>query len=193
MKKKLEKIVLSCLLAIEIFTQIAPSCYALKDEDGTNNQQIEIKSSKRNEELKEGEVIEFTYYTEDNTEDLIPLPLEQQLPIPQESDYTEQNRSGVRQRNAVTVVCKSAIKFIIKNKSASMKVIERVSGKTVANAFGKHYTKVCAGLSPLLNWTEIPYQAVYDATFTVLRNAGVSRQVAANIALAIKEGISWFI
>lgn len=77
--------------------------------------------------------------------------------------------------------------------SAGAEVIERVSGKTVAKNFLKHFDTVAKALEPLLEWSDIPAQAVYDAVFRGLYNAGVSRAVATNIALAIKEGLSWFI
>ncbi|WP_124065184.1 hypothetical protein [Clostridium sp. E02] len=113
----------------------------------------------------------------------------QQLAMPQESDYV----TTIAPQSWGSKVVKSAIKFIIKNKSAAAKVIEKVSGKTVAKNFLKHFTKITAAIEPLLEWSEIPAQAVYDAVFRGLYNAGVSRAVATNIALAIKEGLSWFI
>lgn len=110
------------------------------------------------------------------------------LPLPQESDYQR-----VRQaRNLATKICKEAIEYIIKHPKNAEKIVEKVAGKTVAKNFAKHYSKVCSGLRPLLQWTNIPYQALYDASFRSLVNAGVSRSVASNIALAIKEGASWF-
>lgn len=113
----------------------------------------------------------------------------QQLVMPQESNYSADRTPN----NWVTKVAKTAIKFIIKNKSAAAKVVERVSGKAVAANFLKHFDKITEGLQPLLEWSDIPAQAVYDFVFRALWNAGVSRSVAANVALAIKEGLSWFI
>ncbi len=112
-----------------------------------------------------------------------------QLAMPQESDYATE----IAPQSVGSKIVKAAIKFIIKNKSAAAKVIEKVSGKTVAKNFLKHFDKVTKALNPLLEWSEIPAQAVYDAVFRGLYNAGVSRAVATNIALAIKEGLSWFI
>ena len=113
----------------------------------------------------------------------------QQLPMPKESDYA----NVPSERNLATKVIKEAIEFIIKHGDEAAKVIEKVAGKTVAKNFLKHFDKVCDALKPLLEWTEIPTQAVYDAVYRALKNAGVSSSVAANIALAIKEGLSWFI
>ncbi|WP_262808188.1 hypothetical protein, partial [Clostridioides difficile] len=110
------------------------------------------------------------------------------LPLPKESDYS----NGSQTRNLATKICKEAIEFIIKHPNQSKNVVEKVAGKTVAKNFAKHYSKICKGLKPLLKWSEIPYQALYDATFRVLVNSGISRSVASNIALAIKEGASWF-
>ncbi len=112
----------------------------------------------------------------------------EQLPPVQESDYS----TPIQTINAATKIIKDAIKFIKKNKKAAAEVIERISGKTVAKNFLKNYDKVVKALDPLLSWTDIPVQAVYDAVRRVLVNAGVKEKVAVNIALAIKEGLSWF-
>ena len=48
------------------------------------------------------------------------------------------------------------------------------------NIFAKKAVK------PLLKWSEIPGQAVYDAIFRAIINAG-SRSVAANVANAVRE------
>jgi hypothetical protein len=116
------------------------------------------------------------------------LTLDEPLPLPQESDYLNMPQA----RNLATKICKEAIEYIIKHPKNAEKVVEKVAGKTVAKNFAKHYGKVCSGLKPLLKWSNIPYQALYDASFRALVNAGVSRSVASNIALAIKEGASWF-
>ncbi|MBE5980476.1 MAG: hypothetical protein E7249_15275 [Paenibacillaceae bacterium] len=111
------------------------------------------------------------------------------LAMPQESDYP----TVITPASVGSKVVKAAVKFIIKNKSAAAEVVERVSGKTVAKNFLKHFDTIAGALEPLLAWSDIPAQAVYDAVFRGLYNAGVSRAVATNIALAIKEGLSWFI
>ena len=113
----------------------------------------------------------------------------QQLPMPKESDYV----NIPSERNLATKIIKKAIKFIIKHGDEAAKVIEKIAGKTVAKNFLKHFDKVVVALEPLLSWVEIPAQAVYDAVYRGLVNAGVSNSVATNIALAIKEGLSWFI
>ena len=112
----------------------------------------------------------------------------QQLPMPKESDYA----NVPTERNFATKVVKDAIEFILKHGDEAAKIIEKISGKTVAKNFLKHFDKVSAALKPLLKWADIPAQAVYDAVYRALYNAGVSSSVAANIALAIKEGLSWF-
>ncbi len=103
------------------------------------------------------------------------------------------DETSIEPRNAVTKIVKSAINFIKNNKEAAAEVIESVSGPTVAKNFLKYYDKVVEALDPLLEWSEIPAQAVYDAVRRVLVAAGVSETVAVNIALAIKEGLSWFV
>ena len=71
--------------------------------------------------------------------------------------------------------------------------MERVSGKTVAKYFLKYYDKVVQALDPLLSWVYIPEQAVFDAVRRKLVDFGVSEKIAVNIALAIKEDLSWFV
>ena len=78
------------------------------------------------------------------------------------------------------------------NKQAAAEVIKKVAGSTVSKNFLKYFDKIVEALDPLLDWTDIPAQAVYDAVRRVLVGAGVSESVAVNIALAIKEGLSWF-
>lgn len=108
-------------------------------------------------------------------------------------DTNNEAETVVEPRNAVTKIVKSAINFIKNNKEAAAKVIEAVSGPTVAKNFLKYYDKVVEALNPLLEWSEVPAQAVYDAVRRVLVAAGASETVAVNIALAIKEGLSWFV
>ena len=67
------------------------------------------------------------------------------------------------------------------------------SKRTVAKNFKKYFSKICNAIEPLLSWTELPAQAVYDAVYRTLKNAGASNTVATNVALAIKEGLSLFI
>lgn len=42
-------------------------------------------------------------------------------------------------------------------------------------------------LEPLLEWAEIPGQAVYDSIFRAIINNGGSRAVVANVANAVRE------
>ena len=134
-----------------------------------------------------------TFATEVSTvhaaETEVAVNIVQQLPMPKESDYV----NVPTERNLATKIIKEAIELIIKHGDEAAKVIEKVAGKTVAKNFFKYFDKICDALKPLLKWTEIPAQAVYDAVYRTLKNAGVSSKVAANIALAIKEELSWFI
>lgn len=63
----------------------------------------------------------------------------------------------------------------------------------ISKNFLKYFDDITDAINPLLKWSDIPAQAVYDAVLSGLLNANVSRSVATNIALAIKEGIGWFI
>ena len=119
----------------------------------------------------------------------IAVNIVEQLPMPKENDYA----NVPSERNLATKLIKEAIEFIIKHGDEAAKEIDKVAGKTAAKNFLKYFDKICDALEPLLEWTEIPAQAVYDAVYRTLKNTGVSSAVAANIALAIKEGLSWFI
>lgn len=71
--------------------------------------------------------------------------------------------------------------------------MKEVSGKTVANQVDKYFTTVATSISPLLEWAEIPAQSVYDAVYRGLINVGASNSVATNVALAVREVVSWMI
>ncbi|WP_188355068.1 hypothetical protein [Galliscardovia ingluviei] len=111
------------------------------------------------------------------------------LPAPKESDY----KSSYGERSIITQIAKRAIRFIIKHKGAAANVVERISGRKAADTFIKHFDEISSAISPLLQWSDLPAQAVYDAVFRALVDASVPRETAAKVALAIKEGLSWFI
>lgn len=104
-----------------------------------------------------------------------------------ESDYV-QNESS---RNIFTKIAKKAVEKAIKNKSRLIDFVEEVAGKTVAKNVNKYFTPITKALEPLLEWTEIPGQAVYDSIFRAIINNGGSRAVAANIANAVREVLEW--
>lgn len=106
-----------------------------------------------------------------------------------ESDYVVDKS----ERNIFTKIAKSAIKKAIKNRTRVVSLVEKVSGKTVAKNVDKFFNPIASALTPLLEWAEIPGQAVYDAVFRAVVNAGGSRSVATNIALAIREVLEWTI
>ena len=83
------------------------------------------------------------------------------------------------------------IKKAINNKARLVNFAEKVAGKTVAKNVNKFFTPITRALKPLLKWSEIPGQAVYDAIFRAIINAGGSRSVAANVANAVREVLEW--
>ncbi|HEL1664895.1 TPA: hypothetical protein U0J94_002321 [Streptococcus suis] len=109
------------------------------------------------------------------------------LPPVKESDYLGQKT----ERSIWSKIAKSAIKKAIRNKHLLMEFIEEVAGKTVARNANKFFSPIAASLEPLLEWAEIPGNAVYDAVFRAVIKAGGSRAVAANIANAIREVLEW--
>lgn len=109
--------------------------------------------------------------------------------VPKESDYQYLKE----ERSIWKKVGKTAIRKAIKNRTAIVNAVKSVSGKAVANQVDRYFGKIAASLTPLLEWTDIPAQAVYDAVFRGLVNSGVSRSVVTNIALAIREAVSWIL
>ena len=104
-----------------------------------------------------------------------------------ERDYVE-NKST---RTIFTKIAKTALKKAIKNKARLIDFVEDVAGKKVAKNVDKFFNPITKALKPLLEWSEIPAQAVYDAVFRAIINAGGSRAVAANVANAIREVLEW--
>lgn len=101
----------------------------------------------------------------------------------EESDYLVNQNS----RNIFTKIAKKAIN----NKARLVNFAEKVAGKTVAKNVNKFFTPITRALKPLFKWSEIPGQAVYDAIFRAIINAGGSRSVAANVANAVREVLEW--
>ncbi|MGV3041575.1 hypothetical protein ACEE08_01360 [Staphylococcus rostri] len=64
-------------------------------------------------------------------------------------------------------------------------------GKKAANAFNKAYTPLVKELKPMLQWSEVPANAVRDADIRAGRNAGLTESQAHNLGVALKEAISW--
>ena len=73
----------------------------------------------------------------------------------------------------------------------SRNIFTKIAKKAVKKAINKFFTPITRALKPLLKWSEIPGQAVYDAIFRAIINAGGSRSVAANVANAVREVLEW--
>lgn len=106
-----------------------------------------------------------------------------------ESDYNHLKE----QRSIWTKIAKATLKKAIQNRSAVINAVRSVSGKTVANQVDRYYGAIVNALKPLLEWSEIPANAVYNAIYRNVKNAGASSSVASNVALAIKEAGSWIL
>ncbi|MGW7998267.1 hypothetical protein ACWEYQ_09935 [Staphylococcus xylosus] len=96
-----------------------------------------------------------------------------------------------QQRVGGTKVVKTAIKLIINNKSKAKNVIQQVGGKKAANIFDKGYSGIVKELKPLLEWSEVPANAVGDAVQRGALNAGLSKRDARTIATVAKEAVAW--
>ena len=88
-------------------------------------------------------------------------------------------------------ITKAAIKKAISNKRRVIEFVEKVTDKTIAKKVDKFFSPIVSALKPLLEWSEIPGDAVYDAVFRAIIKAGGSRSIAANIANAIREILEW--
>ena len=106
-----------------------------------------------------------------------------------ESDYNYLKE----QRSIWTKIAKAALKKAIQNRSEVINAVRSVSGNTVARQADKYYGAIVNALKPLLEWSEVPAKAVYDAVYRSVRNAGASSSVATNIALAVREAVSWIL
>lgn len=104
-----------------------------------------------------------------------------------------ETKNEIEGKSAGTKLIKKAIKIVLKNHKKAVPIIEELGGKRAAKAFSKHFNKVSPQLKSLLKWSDIPYQAVHDAVYRGLINAGVSRATATKAAHALKEGISWLL
>lgn len=100
------------------------------------------------------------------------------------SDLTE--TQILEQKNLLTDALRIVIKNIIKHPKKIAKFIEQVSGKKVAKWFLKYHAGISASLEPLLKYSDLPKDAVVDAVYRGIINAGGSSQIASNVSLAIK-------
>lgn len=102
------------------------------------------------------------------------------------------DRTLQESKYGMSKLAKTAIKNILNNRSAAKSVVQKLGGKTSANAFDRHFGAISSELKPLLKWADVPSQAVYDATYRALRGS-VSNSTAVSVANALAEGISWLI
>lgn len=118
-----------------------------------------------------------------------------QLPVLNPNDYGTNyvSKHGIETKNAGTTLVKKAIRIVLKNHEKAVPIIEKLGGKRAAKAFSKHFNKVSPQLKSLLKWSDVPYQAVHDAVYRGLINAGVSRATATKAAHALKEGLTWLL
>lgn len=110
-------------------------------------------------------------------------------------EYLDQNTEIIKieTRSIGSKFVRKAISLILKNKKNASRVVRLLAGARYANQFEKAFETVAPQLRALLNWTDIPYQAVYDAVYRGCIASGLSKASAIKIAYAIKEGISWIL
>lgn len=112
---------------------------------------------------------------------------------PEDYNTSYDNAGTITPTSIPTKLVKKAIRVILRNKTTAVNIVEKLGGKRAAKAFEKGFSHVAPQLRQLLKWSDIPYQAVYDAVYRGMINSGASRATATKAALAIKEGLSWLI
>lgn len=112
---------------------------------------------------------------------------------PKDYNTSYDNAGTITPTSIPTKLVKKAIRVILRNKTTAVNIVEKLGGKRAAKAFEKGFSHVAPQLRQLLKWSDIPYQAVYDAVYRGMINSGASRATATKAALAIKEGLSWLI
>ncbi len=106
---------------------------------------------------------------------------------------TQPNNNSEIKTIGGTFLVKAAVKTIINNKSRVVSLVRGQMGKRAGDMLDKHYSKVVAEVKPLLQWSDIPAQAVYDAVYRGMINAGVARSTATNVALGVKTVLNWLV
>ena len=109
------------------------------------------------------------------------------------SNCTNKEDTILENKNAFTEAVKFLIKNIIKHGKECAEIIAKVSDKKTAKQFLKYHKGIAGALTPLLEYSEIPKQAVADAVFRGVINSGGSRVVASRIATAVKAAWDWFL
>lgn len=110
---------------------------------------------------------------------------------PKDYNTSYENAGTITPTSIPTKLVKKAIRVILRNKTKAVNIVEKLGGKEAAKAFEKGFSHVSPQLRQLLKWSDIPYQAVYDAVYRGMIKSGVKRATATEAALAIKEGLSW--
>ena len=128
-----------------------------------------------------------------NDKSAILLDVNEDVLDPNDYGTSYEIEKGIETGSVGTGLIKKAIKIVLKDYKKAVPIIEKLGGKRAATAFSKHFNKVSPQLKALLKWSDIPYQAVHDAVYRGLINAGVSRSTATKAALALKEGLSWLL
>lgn len=106
-----------------------------------------------------------------------------------ESDYNYLKE----QRSIWTKIAKAALKKAIQNRSAIVNAVRASAGNTIAKQVDRYYGAIVRALKPLLEWSEIPAEAVQHAVYRELVKSGVSSSKATEISFHVKEALSWFI
>lgn len=103
------------------------------------------------------------------------------------------NEDGYETRAGGTWLIKKAIKLVLNNKYKAANAVEHIAGKKSKDLFLQSFHKIEPQLKELLRWGDIPVQAVQDAVYRGMINAGVSSHYATKTAHAIKVAIGWLL
>lgn len=100
--------------------------------------------------------------------------------------------SVAESKYGVSFLGKLAVKGIIRNRATAVRVVSQYASAQDAAMFNAYYYDVTNALKPLLSWSEVPTQAVYDAVYRGLVGS-LGRQQATRIANALAGAVSLLI
>ncbi len=107
-----------------------------------------------------------------------------QYVIGESANLTEEQLA--EQKNFATEAVKFLISNLIKHGDDCARLIAEHYGDDVAKYFLKYHTKIAKSLTPLLQWADIPKNAVVDAVYRGVIAGGGTNHVATLVSHAVE-------
>ena len=108
-----------------------------------------------------------------------------------ESDI--ESSSQYQTRAGGTWFVKKSIKVALNNKYKAADAVGRIAGNKAKQEFLKRFHGIEPELRQLLRWSDIPSQAIHDAVYRGMRDAGSSDYYATKVAHGIKQAVGWLL